>query len=95
MCHKQCVRFQSRYKPQKEGGHTSFDITVVSSYNCNGYDLDRVLLCSPSICYLLTRTGQVLLIKMCEVHSQLRVVLYIYNLLFPLESKGGKLDQYS
>ena len=75
MWHKQCFSFQRRYTSQKEGGHSSFDIIVVVSCKCKGYDLEQPLLCSASMCYHLTRICQVLIIKICEVHSQIRVCI--------------------
>ena len=53
MWYKQCFSFKRRYTSQKEGGHTFFDITVVVSCKCKGYDREYPLLCSPSMCYNL------------------------------------------
>ena len=72
--------FQRRYKWQKEGGHNSFDITVVfvsckckCKCKCKEYDWEHPLLFGTSMCYQLTRTCQVAIIILCEVHSQIKV----------------------
>ena len=66
--------FQRRYTSQKEGGHSSFDITIIVSCKCKGYDWEQPLLCSPSMYYHSNRTCPISIIKICEVHSQLRRV---------------------
>ena len=91
---KQCFSFQRRYTSQKEIGHSSVDITAVVSCKCKRFVWQHPLFCScsPSMCYHLNRNCQVLIIKMCEVHIQIRRV-YI-QFMSPWESKCGKLDQF-